>query len=94
MRWAIAFIFGLVHGFGFAAVLGEAGLPADRVVHALFGFNLGVELGQLGVVALLWPLLRAAIRARNQRIGLAVVELGSASVLALGVFWFVTRTFG
>ena len=92
LRWAIAFIFGLVHGFGFASVLGEAGLPPDRVVHALFGFNLGVELGQLGVVLLVWPLLRGA--ARRERVGLVVVEVGSAAVLALGVFWFVSRTYG
>ena len=94
LRWAIAFIFGLVHGFGFASVLGEAGLPADRVVHALFGFNLGVEVGQLAVVSLLWPLLRVATWRDRERIGLAIVEVGSAAVLALGVFWFVSRTYG
>src|ERR1019366_10059603 len=43
VRWAIAFIFGLVHGCGFAAVLGEAGLPPDRVGHPPFGLNVGVE---------------------------------------------------
>ena len=94
LRWAIAFIFGLVHGFGFASVLGEAGLPPDRVVHALFGFNVGVEAGQLAVVSLLWPLLRVATWRDRERIGLALVEVGSAAVLALGVFWFVSRTYG
>jgi hypothetical protein len=93
LRWAIAFIFGLVHGFGFAAVLNEAGLPADRVVHALFGFNLGVEIGQLAVVAVVWPVLRLATRQRDQ-VRLVIVELGSSAVLALGVFWFVSRTYG
>jgi hypothetical protein len=93
MRWAIAFIFGLVHGCGFAAVLGEAGLPPDRVVHALLGFNIGVELGQLAVVALVWPLLQWVTHRRAQ-VRAAIIEVGSAAVLALGVFWFVTRTFG
>jgi hypothetical protein len=93
LRWAVAFIFGLVHGFGFAAVLGEAGLPTDRVAHALFGFNLGVEMGQLAAVAVAWPLLRLATRREGQRSAL-IVEVGSAAVLALGVFWFVSRTYG
>ena len=93
LRWAIAFIFGLVHGFGFAAVLGEAGLPADRVVHALFGFNVGVELGQLAIVATVWPTLRLVTR-RRERLRLAIVEVGSSAVLALGVFWFASRTYG
>ncbi len=93
VRWAIAFIFGLVHGCGFAAVLGEAGLPADRVVHALLGFNIGVELGQLAIVAVVWPLLQWVTH-RRERMREAIIEVGSAAVLALGVFWFVTRTFG
>jgi len=93
LRWAIAFIFGLVHGCGFAAVLGEAGLPPDRVVHALLGFNVGVELGQLAIVASVWPVLQWLTH-RRAPLRAAIVELGSAAVLALGVFWFVTRTFG
>jgi hypothetical protein len=94
LRWAIAFIFGLVHGFGFAAVLGEAGLPANRVAHALFGFNLGVELGQLAAVALVWPLLRLATGGNRRRLNFTIVEVGSAADLALGIFWFVSRTYG
>ena len=94
LRWAVAFLFGLVHGFGFAAVLGEAGLPPDRIVRALLGFNIGVELGQLGVVALIWPILHALLRAENRNIGRTVVQVGSAAVAGLGLFWFVARTFG
>jgi len=89
LRWGVAFLFGLVHGFGFAAVLADARLDADRLAHALLGFNLGVEAGQLAVVALAWPLLRQA--ARRQ---IALVELGSAATAGLGLFWFVTRAFG
>lgn len=93
LRWAIAFIFGLVHGFGFASVLVEAGLPAAQLAPALFGFNIGVELGQLMVVALIWPLLHAAIRHNTTWRG-AILNYGSAATLAIGVFWFVTRAFG
>ncbi|MCK6554530.1 HupE/UreJ family protein [Candidatus Binatia bacterium] len=94
LRWAIAFIFGLIHGFGFAAVLGEAGLPPHRAVAALFGFNAGVEVGQLAVVAAVWPLLRWGTTARAGRFRVGIIEGGSAAVLALGVFWFVSRAYG
>src|SRR5438477_628044 len=92
LRWAVAFLFGLVHGFGFAAVLMEARLPTVRLVPALFGFNAGVELGQLGVVALVWPAIRV-VQVRRALYG-AVIETGSAAVLALGLFWFVSRAYG
>lgn len=93
LRWGIAFLFGLIHGFGFAAMLTEAGLPANRIVAALLGFNAGVEAGQLAVVGVVWPLL-VVLRRRGDIWRFAVVELGSAAVLALGVYWFVTRTYG
>ena len=56
-RWRIAFLFGLVHGFGFAGVLGEIALPRAELLPALLAFNLGVELGQLALIALALPLL-------------------------------------
>jgi hypothetical protein len=93
LRWGIAFLFGLVHGFGFASVLIEAGLPARRLMSALFGFNAGVEIGQLAMVALLWPALQWISRGSTRR-RLAVLQYGSAVVLALGVFWFVERAYG
>ena len=80
-------------GFGFAGVLQEAGLPPDRVAAALFGFNVGVELGQLAVVAAVWPILRLLTRGREGTYQ-AVVEFGSAAIVALGTFWFVSRAFG
>src|SRR5690606_6536781 len=58
LRAAVAFVFGLVHGFGFAGVLLEAELPSERLAATLFGFNLGVELGQVACVLLVWPLLQ------------------------------------
>jgi len=89
LRWGVAFLFGLVHGFGFAGVLADAGLDAARLARALVGFNGGVELGQLAAVVLVWPLLRAAMRRR-----LAAAEVGSAAIAGLGVFWFVSRAYG
>jgi hypothetical protein len=93
LRAAVAFAFGLVHGFGFAGVLAELSLPTERLVPALFGFNVGVELGQLAVVALVWPALRALERARPERGYRLTAEVGSAAVLALGLYWFLARTF-
>lgn len=93
LRAAVAFAFGLIHGFGFAGVLSEMSLPTDLMVPALFGFNVGVELGQLGVVAIAWPLLRALDRPAKGRYGRLTAELGSASICAVGLFWFTTRSF-
>ena len=62
LRAAVAFVFGLIHGFGFAGVLLEAELPSERLARALFGFNAGVELGQVAAVLALWPLLQLAAR--------------------------------
>jgi hypothetical protein len=92
-RWAIAFLFGLVHGFGFAGVLAEAQLPPDRLAGALLGFNVGVELGQLGIVALVWPLFRWSAQPAHRRARALVIEVGSAAVCGLGLFWFATRAF-
>jgi hypothetical protein len=90
LRVGVAFAFGLIHGFGFAGVLNELALPPGRLVLALGGFNLGVELGQLGVIALAWPLVRAAERAG---LGRPVAEVGSSALCGLGVFWLVVRAF-
>jgi hypothetical protein len=91
LRVAVAFAFGLVHGFGFAGVLAQLELPTAQLALALFGFNAGVELGQLAVVACLWPLLRALARAADGRALALTAEAGSAAICGLGLFWFVTR---
>ena len=93
LRALVAFGFGLVHGFGFAGVLAEMDLPRARIVPALVGFNVGVELGQLAVVAVGWSFLVALERVRpgaRRR----VAETGSAVVCGLGLYWFVTRGWG
>jgi hypothetical protein len=93
LRALVAFGFGLVHGFGFAGVLAEMDLPRSRLVPALLGFNVGVELGQLAVVTIGWLALttmeRRAPGARRR-----IAEIGSAAICGLGLFWFVTRGWG
>ena len=81
-----------MHGFGFASVLEEAQLPTDRLAAALFGFNLGVEAGQLAIVAALWPVLRWLAK-RQPAARVSLIEFGSAAVLALGVYWFIARAY-
>ena len=91
LRWFVAFVFGLIHGFGFAGTLQEMALPANRMATALLGFNLGVELGQLGAVVLLWPLLMRLRRLQGRQTHILTIQTGSAVLLAVGIFWFVTR---
>ena len=93
-RPAITLLFGLVHGFGFASVLAEIGLPEGRLLAGLFGFNLGVEIGQLTVVLAITALgwLAQRLFAERQR-GIAADGLSSA-LCALGLFWFLTRAYG
>jgi hypothetical protein len=90
-RWLMAFAFGLIHGFGFASVLADLGLPRDALLLALVGFNLGVEAGQLAIVAVFLPLafmLRGtAIYSRGLMSG------GSLLVALLAVTWMIERIF-
>jgi len=91
MRWAIAFLFGLVHGFGFASVLTDLGLPQDALVLALVAFNVGVELGQLAIVAVFLPVAYALRGSRfYQRF---VMVGGSLVVAAVAVVWLLERAF-
>jgi hypothetical protein len=92
LRVLVAFAFGLIHGFGFAGVMRAVELPPGRLVPALFGFNAGVEIGQLAIVAMLWPLLRALDRVRDGRWSRLFTEAASAAICGLGIFWFVARS--
>jgi hydrogenase/urease accessory protein HupE len=92
MRAWIAFAFGLIHGFGFANVLREMDLPSRALGWSLFSFNLGVEVGQLLVVAVVASAF-AALRARSAAAGRRLVVAGSIVVVAAGTFWFVQRVF-
>lgn len=91
-RWAVAFAFGLVHGFGFASVLADLGLPRGALALALVGFNLGVEAGQLAIVAAFLPLAFALRRSVFYR--RVVLWGGSLAIALLAALWFVERAFG
>ncbi len=91
-RWRIAFAFGLLHGFGFAAVLSEMGLPGGERLLSLVAFNLGVESGQLAVVLAVMPLAYFARASRLYQRG--VVPWGSTAIAALALVWFVQRAAG
>lgn len=88
-RWAVAFAFGLIHGFGFASVLADLGLPQDALLLALVGFNLGVEAGQLAIVGAFLPVayaLRATPFYRH-----AVFKAGSAAIVVVALVWLAER---
>ena len=91
-RWLVAFVFGLVHGFGFAGALAELGLPQGALALSLLGFNVGVELGQLVIVVIFLPLAFALRATRFYR--QAVLIGGSALIAAVALWWFVERAFG
>jgi hypothetical protein len=96
-RWREAFLFGLVHGFGFASALQELGLPKIKLITALAAFNFGVEIGQVAIVATVFVSLSALDRwqisgtskpVRNP----ALVHAVSFAIALLGSYWFVSRT--
>ena len=92
-RWLITFVFGLVHGFGFASVLRDLGVSSSGtgVGMPLLAFNLGVELGQVVIAAVLIPVL---MRLRNWKPYVRWgIRGGSAVVIAAGGFWLVQRVF-
>ena len=92
MRVWIAVVFGLIHGFGFASVLREMGLPSGALGWSLFSFNLGVEIGQITVAVVVATALMA-LRARSDLAGRRLAFAGSVIVMAAGTFWFVQRVF-
>lgn len=91
LRWVVACLFGFVHGLGFSGVLLEQELQGAQLVRALFGFNVGVELGQVALVVLIWPIL-GWLRHRN--LGRAAADLTSLAGASIGTFALVYRVFG
>jgi hypothetical protein len=92
-RFAMASGFGLIHGLGFASALQDLHMPRNLLASTLVGFNIGVELGQLGAVVLAAALFRMAGRLwpSFERSGTPAVAV-SAALLAVGSAWFITRT--
>lgn len=91
-RWAVAFVFGLVHGFGFASVLADLGLHGTNLALSLLGFNGGVEIGQLLLVLGVLPLAFAARHTLLYRH--AFMPVGSAAIVLLAAYWLMTRMTG
>ena len=89
-RWTLAFVFGLMHGFGFSGALIDLGLAREQLAGALFGFNLGVELAQLAFVALVVPTV-FALRRRVPYVR-TVLAPGSALIALMGTVWLIERS--
>lgn len=90
-RWMLTFAFGLIHGFGFAGVLRELGLPSTGLVRALLSFNVGVEAGQLAIVGALYL---PVVAMRKWRHGLTAQRVASGLIALCGLGWLLDRLFG
>lgn len=93
LRIVVTVVFGLIHGFGFAADLLELHLPSGQLFSILLGFNLGVEIGQLTLVSSLLGVVALLVRARLALPRPIVVDMLSGGLVALGVYWFVSRSY-
>ncbi|MEP6883674.1 MAG: HupE/UreJ family protein [Gammaproteobacteria bacterium] len=93
VRVVITLVFGLIHGFGFAADLLELQLPPERLAELLVGFNLGVEIGQLILVVGATVLVATLAKYKFALPRRLIVDVASSFLVALGVFWFVSRSY-
>ena len=94
LRLVTSVIFGLIHGFGFASALMETGLASTQLLPALLGFNLGIELGQIVIIAVVWALLQQIRQSRFLTDTRLVIDLVSAALCGLGLYWFIGRSYG
>lgn len=89
--WVVVFVFGLFHGFGFASVLGDIGIGGDYLLYTLLAFNVGVELGQIAIVALVFPVL---FLLRDMQVYRQVgMPAGAVVLIVISLYWFVERGF-
>jgi len=93
LRIVVTVVFGLIHGFGFAADLLELRLPSGQLFSILLGFNLGVEVGQLTLVLVALGLVALLVKARLALPRPIVVDTLSAGLVALGMYWFISRSY-
>ncbi|MEM7253109.1 MAG: HupE/UreJ family protein [Pseudomonadota bacterium] len=89
--WVVVLVFGFFHGFGFANVLSPIGLPPARIRTSLLGFNIGVELGQIAVICVVFPVLFTLRQQAFYRP--AIVIGGSVLLILIALYWFAERTF-
>lgn len=92
LRPGITLLFGLIHGFGFASVLIEVGLPERSLIPALVGFNVGVELGQIAIVCV-FATLGFWLLKHFDKYRQISTELISAALCGLGIYWFIQRLY-
>ncbi|MEO9892389.1 HupE/UreJ family protein [Aurantibacter sp.] len=88
--WVIAFVFGLFHGFGFASVLADLGLTSEFLTLSLLGFNIGVELGQLVIILMIFPILYLL---RKLKLYPKILVYGSILLIIISLYWFIERAF-
>ncbi len=93
LRVVVTLVFGLIHGFGFAATLLEMRLPTGKLAELLFGFNTGVEIGQLSLVVAVMLLAWLLVKMKLALPRPIVTDGGSAVLVGIGVFWFVSRSY-
>jgi len=90
-EWLIILVFGLFHGFGFASVLAEQSRGGEYLVYSLVGFNIGVEIGQLAIILIAFPILFVLSRWKYYY----VIVVGFSLVLiAISMYWIIERAFG
>jgi len=90
-RWIVTFIFGFIHGFGFASGLKELNVQRDTIVPALASFNIGVEIGQIAIVLLLMPILLSIDRLTGGKRNEKLVYALSAAIALAGTYWLLQR---
>jgi HupE / UreJ protein len=93
LRLVVTLVFGLVHGFGFAATLLEMQLPPEKLAQILVGFNLGVEIGQLSLVLTLVGLVALLARTKLSLPRPIVVDTVGGGLVAIGTYWFISRSY-
>ncbi len=94
LRVVVTVVFGLIHGFGFAATLLEMQLPTGKLAELLFGFNTGVEIGQLSLVVGVLALVAILAKLKLTLPRPIVVDVCSAILVCIGMFWFISRSYG
>lgn len=94
LRPMLTLAFGLIHGFGFAQVLTEIGLPSTALWPALLGFNLGVEIGQLVIVGIIGLAAYGIRQCLAGRHSMRVLDTASAILCGWGLYWFIARSYG
>jgi hypothetical protein len=93
LRLIVTLVFGLIHGFGFAATLLEMQLPPSKLAQILVGFNVGVEIGQLSLVLALMGLVALLVRLKLSLPRPIVVDCVAAGLVGVGTYWFIGRSF-